>query len=442
MNFDIPADVMNILDRLNSNGLEAFLVGGCVRDALLKKEVSDWDICTVATPDKILEVFDDMRVVKTGLSHGTVALITNTKRMIEVTTYRKDGEYFDNRRPSQVEFVTTLKDDLSRRDFTINAMCYSDKTGIIDYFGGINDLKSKIIRCVGQADSRFCEDALRIMRALRFSSVYDFDIEPQATKSIHKNKNLLKNISSQRVSSELLKLLCGNGVKRVLTEFADVLGVIIPQDKEMFKTSKNNCYLSSDVWLHTLDAIHNCPQDPVLRLVTLFNDMGSKTTRLQGTDVTGRFYGYYNESAKIAETVLHRLKFDNETCNTVTQLVAYHDATIEPTSKNVRRWLNRLGKDKLVKLIKVKKATLMAQNEKDIVEQLNSYDKILTIADDIIKANECFSLKDLALNGSDLLAHGVTSGKEVGKLLNKLLDLVLDEKVINDKQKLLEQVKN
>lgn len=439
MNIKLPAEVKYIIDTLEANGCEAYIVGGCVRDCLLYKEPLDWDICTPSAPKRTGQIFARHHIIETGLKHGTITLVLNQKPF-EITTYRTDGMYSDNRHPDTVEFVTDLREDLSRRDFTINALAYSPERGIIDYFAGLADLHNRIIRCVGNPDKRFTEDALRIMRALRFASVLDFTIEEDTSASIIRNRALLRNISVERIAGELNKLILGVKAGAILFDYASVLAEIIPEINNITGYAQNNPHHYLDVWQHTIKALTNAPRDTTLRLALLFHDMGKPACYTQ-TDGRGHFYGHAQISSAIAEDTLLRLKYDNDTIDTVTQLVAYQDVDIKPVCRQVKRWLNRLGEHRLRQLAEVKRADALAQAKQYRRERLAALDGLVSLIDEIIEQQQCFSLQDLAVNGRDLLAIGIEEGTGLGMVLNRLLALVIDEQIENTKTALLEAAK-
>jgi len=435
----VPEEVQYIIGTLEENGYEAFIVGGCVRDAVLGKEPEDWDICTPALPEQTIKCFKEQHIIETGLKHGTVTIVVDHKPF-EITTYRIDGSYSDNRHPDSVEFVNDLKEDLSRRDFTINAMAYNPDRGVVDFFDSISDIKDHVIRCVGDADKRFQEDALRIMRALRFAAVLGFDIEEKTSAAIFRNKELLKNIAAERISSEINKLIVGQNIGDLLLSYTSVIKTIIPEISEMIGFEQNNPYHYLDVWRHTIESVVNAPADKVLRLTMLFHDI-AKPKCYTVNDSVGHFYGHSQVSADMTKQILKRLKYDKDTVKTVTQLIFYHDTDIQPKRKHIRRWLNRIGEERFRRLIEVMKADVMAQSERSRIEKINELEKVVPVLDEIIKQQLCFSLRDLDVNGRDLIAAGVTEGAEIGKTLNRLLEMVIDELLENEKDKLIAAAK-
>ena len=436
MNIQVLDEVRFIIETLEISGYEAYAVGGCVRDAVLGKVPEDWDICTPALPEQVMRCFDGYHIIETGLKHGTITLMINHKPF-EITTYRIDGIYSDNRHPDNVEFVSDLKDDLSRRDFTINAMAYNPTKGFADFFGGVSDIADRIIRCVGDADKRFQEDALRIMRALRFASVLGFGIEAETSDAVFRNSALLRNIAVERVSVELNKLIVGVNAGEVLLSYTPVIEVIIPEITAMVGFEQNTPYHHLDVWRHTVESAVNAPADAALRLTMLFHDI-AKPQSYTEVDSVGHFYGHPQISSDMAREILLRLKYDNNTIETVTQLILYHDTDVQPRRKHLKRWLNRVGEERFRQLLSIKRADAMAQSEVHRQEKLETLDEILPVLNEIIEQQQCFSLKDLAVTGRDLMAIGVPEGIMVGKVLNQLLDLVINESVENEREHLLE----
>jgi tRNA nucleotidyltransferase (CCA-adding enzyme) len=356
---------------------------------------------------------------------------------VEVTTFRIDGEYTDHRRPSDVHFSRDIKDDLSRRDFTINSMAYGGD-GIIDFFGGQDDLKNKLIRCVGNPDKRFAEDSLRILRALRFSSTLGFNIEQQTDDSIFRNAGLLNNISKERISAELLKLLCGKNVTSVLIKYRDIIAKIIPEVEPMFDFDQHNKHHIFDVWEHCVYAVGFAPEDPVIRLALLLHDIGKPHCYTVDQNGVGHFYGHGKISADIAEVIMRDLKLSNAVSETVHTLILYHDCSIDPELKIIKRRLAFFTEPILRLLLKVKKADSFAHNPL-YSYQMDEIDEVERILEEIIKSEDCISLKDLAVNGDDLIDIGIKKGPDVGKVLNDLLLLVINGEVQNNKDDLIKK---
>ncbi|MBR2592882.1 MAG: HD domain-containing protein [Oscillospiraceae bacterium] len=431
----IPDQISRVIERLNRAGYEAYLVGGCVRDALLGNEPKDYDITTSALPEQTEEVFADYPVIETGIQHGTVTVLSD-RTPVEITTYRIDSAYTDHRHPESVEFTSSLREDLARRDFTINAMAYHPTQGLVDCFGGQEDLRTCTIRCVGDPEERFREDALRILRALRFSSRYDSPIEPETEKAMRCCAPLLREISAERIASELNGILCGKGVRRILTEETGILGVPIPELLPMQGFDQHNEHHIYDVLTHTAVAVESVPPEKDLRLAALFHDIGKPPCFSLGEDGVGHFYGHAKKSEEIARTVLNRLKYDNATKDTVITLIRYHDMYMEETEKTVKRMLRKLGPENFRKLILINRADNMAQNPAYRERQAH-YDRLSDLADKILSEEQCFSLKDLAVNGSDLIKEGYRPGPQIGEMLDEVLNLVIDEKLENRKPDIL-----
>lgn len=431
-----------LISVIEQQGYKAYAVGGCVRDYLLGRDCDDVDIATSATPFDIEQILTDncISFIETGLKHGTVTALLDGESF-EITTYRTDGSYLDSRHPENVSFVTNLREDLSRRDFTINALAYNDSRGIVDAFGGQQDIKDRLIRAVGDPDTRFKEDALRIMRAIRFSSVLSFEIESKTKKALFNNKELLKNVSVERLFAELSKLLLGDNVFNTLVEYRDIIAVIIPELEAIFNVPQNTNWHIYDVWEHTCKSVECAPKDLSLRLTMLLHDIGkayTKTTDALGFD---HFRGHQQISAYYAEGVLKRFKVSNEIFNRVMSLVPIHDMHIGTDEKKIKRWLSKVGEAQLRDLVEVKRADKLAQNPKMTQPELEKLNITESLIDIILSKGEPFSVKDLAVNGNDLIALGY-KGKEIGECLNTILNAVIDGKVENDKSKLIVFIKN
>lgn len=452
---DIPVGAHYLCNMLQYHGFDAYVVGGCVRDALIRLTPHDWDICTSAKPEEVLALMEEhgVKTIETGLQHGTVTANLNGENY-EITTFRVDGEYSDNRRPNHVEFVGDVIKDLSRRDFTINAMAYNPDVRFDDpYYGpsrlidpwyGRIDLANRIIRCVGNPDNRFQEDALRIMRALRFAATYGFRIEEKTAEAIHRNKELLKNISAERIQSELTKMLCGKGVLDILLEYKDVMAVIVPELKPCIGFEQNNPHHIYDVYDHIAHAVANYKGcDVSVKMALLLHDIGKPECYSVDTldGVTGHFYGHSVNSMKIAKEVVERLKFDNKTKAEIVDLVLYHDADIMPRTRTVKRWMNKIGYDTLIKLTDVRTADILAHSEHNQTSKLDLNYAVYGLSQLISHEQQCFQIKDLAINGHDILALGVETGPTVGKVLNHLLDKVLDEEISNEYENLMDEAK-
>ena len=436
MRLFLPRPVEQVLLRLNRKGYEAYAVGGCVRDQLLGAIPKDWDVATSALPQETMRVFSGFRVIETGIQHGTVTVISEGIP-VEITTYRVDGTYSDHRHPDHIQFTHSLREDLSRRDFTINAMAYSEQTGVIDCFGGLEDLQDGIIRCVGSPKLRFSEDALRILRALRFSSVLGFAMDSETHREILQQFPLLKKIAPERIFSELCKLICGSNAEAVLLEYRDVFAEFLPELRPMFGFDQRNPHHIYDVWTHSVKAM--CAVEPtvLLRLVMLLHDIGKPSVFTLDDQGTGHFYGHGKRSVAIAETVLKRLRCDKETLQTALLLIRYHDMPLQNDKKWLKRRLNELGKENFYRLMKVKEADARAQSP-DSLKRLEFYREVESSIGNIIEEGQCFSLRDLAVSGNDLIAIGVKRGPEIGRLLQRLLEAVIDGALENDRTVLLQ----
>ncbi len=429
--FKIPKYVNFTLERLRSKGFVSYIVGGCVRDLLLSKHPYDWDICTNATPQQMQEVFSDCKLVLTGIKHGTVTLVRDNNN-IEITTFRKDGDYSDHRRPDKVNFTTELTEDLSRRDFTVNAMAYHPKEGLIDKFGGIDDLNNKIIRCVGDAGTRFNEDALRMLRALRFSSTLGFDIEKHTAKAIISQKALITFVSKERVNSEFSKLICGDNVLSVLSEFKDFLFTIIPQMKDTAECTQENPYHVYDVFSHSLHALSNTPPDLSLRLSALLHDIGKPFCKTMDENGTAHFLGHAEKSVELATNILNDLRYANNIKKDVLCLIAEHDHPFSKKRNKIKRKLNLFGEDFLFKLIKLKRADILSQNPNFASTRLEELEDTKKVIFEILESGECFKTNQLKISGDDLLDLGF-KGKELGEVLKKILELVINGQLKNER---------
>lgn len=438
MKIKLPEKVNIIINRLIRNGYDAYAVGGCVRDSVLGRTPDDWDITTSATPKEVKELFD--RTVDTGIAHGTVTVMIDHEGF-EVTTYRIDGEYEDSRHPKNVEFTNNLVEDLKRRDFTVNAMAYNDVTGIVDEFHGIEDLNNKVIRCVGNAEDRFGEDALRIVRAIRFSAQLDFHIEQDTLQAIQKLAGNLVNISMERIQVELVKLMVSNHPARLRVAYeTGVTKVILPEFDQMMLCEQKHPHHMYKVGDHTIKAIENIENNKALRLTMLFHDIGKPHTKTTGEDGVDHFYGHDQLGVKMAKTILKRLRFDNDTINKVCLLVQYHDMDILPNKKAVRKAVNKVGQEYFVDLLKVKKADTLAQSTFMLKEKLENIQIIKDLFGEIIEDEECVSLKTLAITGKDLIANGIEPGKQIGIILDELLQEVIEYPERNNYDYLISKV--
>lgn len=425
MTMDMPKNVDIAINLLQSAGFEAYAVGGCVRDSLLGKTPNDWDITTSAKPEDMKSVFADFHCIDTGIKHGTVTVVIDGEPL-EITTFRLDGEYEDNRHPKSVTFTSDLGADLGRRDFTVNAMAYSKKAGTVDLFGGQNDLKNKIIRCVGDPDRRFNEDALRILRALRFASALDFEIEEKTAQSLLKNRALLGNISEERIAKELLKLVCGKGAKRILTDFAPVLFEILPELQPMYKNSHDNPHHCYDIYEHTLIAVESIDPEPTLRFAMLLHDCGKPAVKKFDENGVAHFYGHQRISAEISAQILARLKVSNKFRDEILFLVSNHDRwELYENTEKMPRYLSKFGLDGVLNLLKVMRADVLAQSP-EYRYRLDQIADAEETAKNLAAQKPCLSLSELQINGRTLMDIGIPQGRKLGAVLAQLLDEVID----------------
>ncbi|MEY8229989.1 HD domain-containing protein [Oscillospiraceae bacterium 50-16] len=436
MKYEIPSGARHILQTLNSAGYEAYLVGGCVRDLLRGVEPHDWDICTSARPEETAGCFAGHRIIETGLKHGTVTILENGEPY-EITTYRTEGPYSDSRRPDYVEFVSSLEADLARRDFTMNAIALGLDGGLRDPFGGGADIEAGLIRCVGEPAHRFREDGLRVMRALRFGAVFGYELEAKSARAIHENRHMLEHVAAERIHVELCKLLVGAKAGDILRQYPDVLREFWPELGPLATLEQNNPWHCWGGWEHTIHTVEAAPPDLVLRLTMLLHDIGKpgcKSTDENGVD---HFYGHPAVSAKLADQMLRTLKFDNKTREQVVTLVEYHDVQIPNRDRSIRKWLGRLGPETFFQLLEVKRADGMGQSYELVKDRLAQLEKMKAKAEEMVAQGQCFSLKDLAVNGRDVIAAGVAPGPEVGRVLNEFLQLVLNGEISNEREALI-----
>lgn len=435
MHIDLPVKVKKIIRSLEEGGFEAYAVGGCVRDTILGRTPGDWDITTSAPPGGIKAIFP--RTVDTGIEHGTVTVLIG-REGFEVTTYRIDGKYADNRHPSTVMFTRSLKEDLRRRDFTMNAMAYNETDGLKDFFGGMKDLKDGIIRCVGDPGERFLEDALRIMRAVRFAAQLGFDIEDKTRQGIKELAPLLRNISAERISSELIKIVTSENPGMLREAFSlGITGIILPEFDEMMRTGQETPHHMYTVGEHTIKAMENIRADRIPRLTMLLHDIAKPKVKTMDEDGRAHFKMHDAEGSVMAREILRRLKFDNYTTDTVVRLVRYHDYRMPPTPRAVRRAISRIGENLFPLYIEVRMADVLAQSGYMREEKLRDIDEVKKCYREIIKKGECVSLKTLAVTGRDLIGAGMEPGRAIGETLSSLLDMVIEHPEYNDKETLL-----
>ncbi len=438
MNIQISLNADIILEKLKNAGFRAYIVGGCVRDMLIGREPFDWDICTSALPEEIKKVFNEYKILENNTKYGTVTVIAGGEHY-EVTTFRCDGEYGDGRRPEKVTFVKSLREDLSRRDFTVNAIAYNRSEGVQDFFGGISDISRKIIKCIGDPDKRFSEDALRILRALRFSATLGFEIEKGTSQSVYENKELLRHVSKERRASEFFKLICGENAANVLREYSSVIGVFIPEIMPMIGCLQRNVHHKFDVWEHTLVALEHTENDKILRLAAFFHDIGKPSAFSVDDSGVGHFYGHSVKGEKLTEKILRELKADNQTIKDVTTLVKYHDILIESNSVYVKRWLNRIGPLQFDRLLKLKYADAMGQSDYCRNEKLQILERLRKIFEKILEEEQCFNLKSLAINGNDVMKCGFR-GEKVGEILGIMLNKVITGEMPNQREILIKNI--
>lgn len=440
MNITIPSNVKYIIDEFYKNNYEAFMVGGCIRDALLYKEPKDYDIATSAKPEITEKLFK--KTIPTGIKHGTVTVLIDNEPY-EVTTYRTEGEYKDNRRPDEVYFVNNIKEDLSRRDFTINAFAYNSKEGLKDFFGGLDDLNNKLIRSVGDANKRFNEDALRMLRAIRFSTQLNFDIEGDTLKAIKNSKDLIKNISSERIRDELCKILISKNVRKGfnLLKECGLLQIIIPEIVPSIGFDQKNIHHFEDVFNHILSVIEKCPEDLTIRLAALLHDIGKPDVFFIDDNGNGRFFGHNTRSEKIARNILNRLRFDNKTIKAVCILVREHMNVLDNASNlAIKRLINRVSKENIYSLLALQRADILSLKDPNVAlyKVSDMKDKI----DNIIDSNTPLTVKDLAIDGGQIIKElQIKPGKLVGDILNHLLELVLKNPELNNYDSLLIEAK-
>lgn len=435
----LPEKVQFIISRLEQAGYEAYAVGGCVRDSLLGRQPHDWDVTTSAKPMQVKEAF--RHTIDTGIQHGTVTVMLDHEGF-EVTTYRIDGEYEDSRHPKEVTFTVNLVEDLKRRDFTINAMAYNDRSGIVDAFGGVEDLDYGIIRCVGEAAERFGEDALRILRAVRFSAQLGFTIADgtkAAAKALAPNLN---HISAERIQAELVKLLVSAHPDYMRDAYAlGITKAVLPELDAAFATQQNHPHHMYNVGEHLMQCLLHTRADKSLRLAALLHDIGKPQTRTTDADGTDHFHGHVEVSERMAAAILKRLKFDNDTITKVQKYVKYHDYNAEPSAKAVRRAINKIGAEYFPQILELRRADTLAQSAYQQAEKLERIDAIARLYDEIMEQQQCVSLKTLEITGNDLIALGVPKGKRIGAILAELLDDVLQNPENNTHDYLMEETK-
>lgn len=439
MKINLPDNAKYIIEKLQNAGYECYAVGGCVRDSLRGVEPNDWDFTTSALPDEIERVFADHTTVTVGKQYGTIAVILDDAPH-EITTYRVDGGYSDTRHPDEVRFSSSLCDDLARRDFSINAMAYNDRDGLVDLYGGRSDMGFGVIRCVGEPEQRFSEDALRILRALRFASMLGYSIEQRTAEAILKQRRLLADISAERVRDELLKLLCGEKVDFILRRYRTVIAVVIPELMGTFDFDQHNKHHNRDVYRHIVASVRNIEPDPLLRVTMLFHDIGKPLA--QTVDKKGEYH-YRNHpqiGAAMTREILRRLCLPNHFIDDVCTLIRYHDERFEPDSVQLKQFLKLLGPAHMKRLYKIQRADIMAQSSYMRDEKLRKLGAVYTELLRILESGECYSLRMLGISGADLLHLGYRSGKQIGEMLESALDKVIVGELPNEREALLAYV--
>ena len=432
----LPSYVQTAINTLEEHGHAAYAVGGCVRDSLLGRKVNDYDVCTDAQPEETAEIFSSFHVIETGIKHGTVTVRID-HQPIEITTFRLEGDYSDGRHPDSVDFTSDIAADLSRRDFTINAMAYSDRRGLIDPFGGQDDLNHKIIRCVGDPKKRFFEDGLRILRALRFASALSFDIDKETSDAVLDLKDRLSLISRERIRDELLKLLTGDGMSDILLNYMDVITYIIPELLPTIGFNQNNPHHDHDLYEHLVLSASSIKKDPILRLAALLHDVEKPSTASLDDNGISHYYSHAEKSSESAKRIARSLRCSNAEIERISVLIKYHDGVIEETDKAVKRRLNQLGNDGLFDLLDLQRADNLAQKKEKPIERLKHNDNLRDIANRLICENACVRTNTLAINGNEIIRLGYR-GRQIGKALSLLLDAVINGEVENEEKALID----
>jgi len=495
----MPAGAEYIIEQLNKNGFEAYVVGGCVRDSLLGKSPNDWDITTSATPYQVKKIFK--KTIDTGIQHGTVTVMVDRKYIanklscseaenqpgqlscsevenqpgqlscsevenqhgkpssneveqstnkkinhydyaFEVTTYRVDGEYEDHRRPTEVTFTACLEEDLKRRDFTINAMAYNHEKGVVDIFGGQQDLADGIIRAVGVAEERFTEDALRILRAVRFAAQLGFDIDEATKQAMTKLADNLRFISAERIQVELTKLITSKHPDRLIEAYElGLTKVVLPEFDVMMETEQDNPHHIYNVGVHTIKVMENVPPTPIMRLTALLHDVAKPDTKTIDEDGVGHFYGHQAKGAEMARDILKRLKFDNHTIDEACLLIKEHDFCLHGTNiKTFRKFLNRIGKERFQDFLIIKRADMAGQSNHNKELREGYVADMEAMFEKVNKENHCIKMSEMAIRGQDLIEMGISPGKDMGNILKALFEKVLEEPELNDKEILKKMV--
>ncbi len=435
MTIHIPPEVRGVLLKLQRRGYEAYAVGGCVRDSLMGITPYDWDICTSAPPDRIRSCFP--HCILTGVKYGTVTVLRG-ENSYEVTTFRGEGGYTDSRHPEEIRFLDSLYEDLARRDLSINAMAADENGVVTDHFDGLHDLRHGLIRAVGDPKERFTEDALRILRALRFAARFDFTIEPRTAQAIHELRDTLLRISSERIRKELSGLLIGTGAEGILRDYADVIAVILPELAPTMGFAQHNPHHLYDVYEHSIRCVSHMPKTEALRLAALLHDIGKPHCFHRDESGIGHFYGHPEKSGDICGKLLRRLHYDNKTLSYVTTLVREHDVYLQPTTeKALRRLLSRLGEEAIRDLILLRKADALATGTAKVEALEESLSATCSLLDNLVEQEGRFTLSDLAVNGNDLIALGLPPGRIIGQILNRLFDGVIEGLYQNQREDLV-----
>lgn len=440
---NLPDEVQEIMSVIKEYGATSYVVGGCVRDSILGKEPHDWDICTPALTCELLVEFEEKgyRVIPTGLQHGTITVNLNGNNY-EITTFRKDGKYSDGRHPDTVEFTSDLIYDLERRDFTINAIAYNSEEGLVDPYCGYEDIQDRRIRCVGNPDDRFQEDGLRILRALRFSVQLNFFIDEFTERSMLDNKELINNISIERINSEFVKMIDAEYISSfVIYSYNCIISEFIPEIVPMVSFDQHNPYHYLDVFAHSCQVLTICRiynADLITKLAAFFHDIGKPHCYQDDDNGIHHFKGRGKVSAEMTDDIMRRLKFDNDTREKVVQLVYYHDATFEVGKKYVRRWLNKIGIDQFKRLLVLRRADIMGQSKYYREERIQKLDTVKDCLEEVLNEKPAFSIKDLEIDGEDImnLMH-INEGKDVGYWLGKIMNLVIDGELNNERHDLI-----
>ncbi|MCR5099479.1 MAG: CCA tRNA nucleotidyltransferase [Lachnospiraceae bacterium] len=438
MQIALPDPVKKVIGILEEHGYEAYAVGGCVRDSIMGVTPHDWDVTTSALPQEVKSCFD--RTFDTGIEHGTVT-VRMYGQSFEVTTYRVDGDYEDGRHPNDVTFTASLEEDLKRRDFTINAMAYSDRGGLVDLFGGADDIASRVIRCVGDPRERFSEDALRMLRALRFSAQLDFEIDPRTLDAIRELSPTLEKISAERITAEMVRLITSDHPERIETVYdTGLTAVFFPEWDEMMATPQHHHHHCYDVGHHTIEVMKHVSADRVMRLTAMLHDVAKPICRKTDPQGEDHFVGHPQLGADMARDILRRFKMDNATIDHVCTLVRHHDERPTPTRRNIRRLMSRVGAEHMPGLIELKIADVLGQSGYKREEKLAELSEIRRLYEEILAEGECVKISDLAVTGKDVIAAGVPRGPEIGRLLKRLLDMVIEDPTQNDREILLARI--